>query len=451
MALLGSPKVRFSLGTSAALKFVGLSEVLAMHTVAQKRRQEKGQSSQLVRPELKRVESWREDVKRDINQAMSKMQRTATRHFLEHEAQNVEEVTEIISAKFGYESLTADFVDVTDEVRKYLHNGVLMLKDVNLRNAFGHKAGIVKGLDNLRSGLLQKKRELIITFRFVPRPEKFIPQVNGLLSILSNSGMTAQLHVNDGEYTWYKLTEWMQVEMLQIFGQFLETSVWYRFPYTQFLRIYFETLYAETLIVQKRHGTKKAYASSGFVMSFVPGIMMSVLMGQLQLSALPLTALPSTSGFGAERDRSRLHEQLVVQQPAAAPIPKWSSLHPGLREVEQLVPGLHVLHAPAMKALTPALLALARQVPALTLLEVSNQGHIQMRVLLREPAAQLPKLHSIKGCEVMLQFEYPTNGTSEPPGINLALCVTVPYLLSSIRACDHFHIEIVQIYDFWCG
>ena len=40
----------------------------------------------------------------------------------------------------------------------------------------------------------------------------------------------------NAEYTWYKLNEWMQVEVLQEFGAFMEEQPWFRFPFFDHLR-----------------------------------------------------------------------------------------------------------------------------------------------------------------------------------------------------------------------
>uniref|UniRef100_A0A7S1WKE8 Uncharacterized protein n=1 Tax=Alexandrium catenella TaxID=2925 RepID=A0A7S1WKE8_ALECA len=438
------------------LSLVGLGDVPRLWKLAQARR--RAEAAAVARPARKqprlgRSETWREDALAPVRAAVEELEPDIVKKtFEEHAVPDVEHVAELLSAKFGYTSLTARYLDVTERMRaEHLHDGVLKLKGVDLRRAFGSDGPVAKALDGLRAGVLSAHRRLVLVYRSSvdPEPEDVMPRINGLLDYLSGCGFTRQLHVQDGEYTWFKLTEWMQVEMLQIFGRSLDTSVWYRFPYTQFLRIYFETLYAETSIVKERHGAKKAYASSGFVMSFVPGIMMAALMGQLQLLALPLQMLPKETGFGAQRDPSKLYEQLVVELPPTAQPPDWSSVHEQLRELDCLVPGLHVLRAPTLKALTGALLALAR-VPSLRVLEVSNQRHIQVRVRLQEPAAQLQQLKVMKGCQVMLQFEYPSNGTADPPGTVVALCVTVPYLLSMIRACARHGIEVQQIFDFWC-
>ena len=40
----------------------------------------------------------------------------------------------------------------------------------------------------------------------------------------------------------YKLSEWMQVEIVQQFGAFMEHTPWFRFPFFKFLKLYFDVL-----------------------------------------------------------------------------------------------------------------------------------------------------------------------------------------------------------------
>ena len=39
------------------------------------------------------------------------------------------------------------------------------------------------------------------------------------------------------EYTWFKLAEWMQVEMVQIFGDFMHDRPWFQFPFQDMLKV----------------------------------------------------------------------------------------------------------------------------------------------------------------------------------------------------------------------
>ena len=135
------------------------------------------------------------------------------------------------------------------------------------------------------------------------------------LCILNVSGLNSVR----SRYTWYKLNEWMQVEILQIFGQSLETEPWYRFPYVQFMKVYFDVLFQESSIVQRKLGMKKAFGSMAFVTSLVPGIIMALFFAQIKLLARPLLSIPSSWGFGESYDEAQAVEQLVVLRPRDAP------------------------------------------------------------------------------------------------------------------------------------
>ena len=59
-----------------------------------------------------------------------------------------------------------------------------------------------------------------------PDPESFLPQVQVLLRRLGKAGQLRELHEDDSEYTWFKLNEWMQVEILEIYASSLSHTPW---------------------------------------------------------------------------------------------------------------------------------------------------------------------------------------------------------------------------------
>lgn len=457
MALLGAPSVKFTPGQTVGLSFVGLADVVSMWRIAQARRSTAGSSKGGPSGVLTKAATLSGTLRSRVNGHMAGISNPLQELTIEEgKGYNIEGIAEVLDARFGYQSLTADYVEVTEILRsKYLKDGTLHLHGVDFRTQLMHRSHdpgskLGRGMDNLRAGVLNKTRHLKIKYRSAetPDPESYVPKVNALLEMLRVSGVTESLHVDDGHYTWVKLPEWMQVEIIQIFGQSLETNVWYRFPYMQVIKTYFEVLLANTQIVAQRYGPTRAWLSGAFMMNIVPGVLMSFFAGQMQLMAMPILAMPPGAGYGAERDQSRLYEQLVVQFDGL--VPNLQEVDPRLREVMHVVRGLCVIKAPTQKALTTTLLALAK-VPGARVLEVSNQGHIQVRVLLRNKDEQLRRLREMQGCEVMLQFSYPTDGTPDAPGSRVALCVTVPFLLTTIRSCQRYGIEVQQVYDFWCG
>lgn len=281
-----------------------------------------------------------------------------------------------------------------------------------------------------------------------PDPESFMPRAKVLLDRLLKMGITKPLHVDDGEYTWYKMNEWMQVEILQAFGNSLETSPWYRFPFVDFMRNYFQVLAKEAGIVSKFHGTKKAFCGLGFITSLVPGIIMSYLFAQVQLLALPLKALPESTGFGSGYDAAKTIEHLVVTVPHSAEA-RWSEVDNRIKAT-CVHRGLYTLTVPTFKPLTDIIVHIAVAVPAARILEISNQSRVQVKVFCRDFDRQVKFLRTVPGCEVMFNFSYPVDGTALEAGTTASLCVLVPYLLSTIRACQKAGVEVQQIYDFYC-
>ncbi|CAE8659898.1 unnamed protein product [Polarella glacialis] len=443
VAILGSSKVKLRQLGIMGLSLAGLSEVVEMWRLAQALR---GAPALRQKEESKMTSS--------ILAAMEGMEAVVKSVSMQEDALwDVPDVAEVLEATFGYESLTARLEDVTAQVSQhFLSGGVLKLHGRNLKNDLLRRDALTSGLDALRMGIVGKQRLLHIRYRSSaePDPEVFLSRVATLLDRLGSFQLTQRLHPDAGEYTWYKLNEWMQVEMCQIYGRSLEHTPWYRFPYTQFLKVYFDCLFQEAGIVSKLHGQKKAFLSMGFFTSLVPGLVMASLFGQLQLLATPFLMLGSESGFGDSYDESKMVEQLVVQVPSTDLQPKWKELDSRIQAEIQVVPGLHVLKVPTFRALTEVLCLVAKALPHARVLEISNQRHVQMRVELRDHEPQLRQLAALTGCEVMFKFKYPTDGSCQPPTTSVSLCIAVPYLLATIRFCNRIGVEVRQVFDFYC-
>jgi len=457
MAFLGSKHVQFKPAALAACSWVGLGEVAKMWKLAQGLRQKQakkatgGNKSLVAMPDVARTRSGAERMSR-ITAAMEGLAPGLKEvQMAEGKQYDIKDVAQVIEAKYGYESLTARLKDVTSEIRKKVFQGELRLRNLNLQDAFGTEDSVGSALDSLRKGVLQKTRYLTIKYRSSaePAPEDFIPRTNVLLDRLTTLGMTDKLHPDDGEYTWYKLNEWMQVEILQIFGASLEHTPWYRFPFTEFLKIYFDCLVNEAGIVAKRMGPKKAFSTMGFVTSLVPGIIMAFMFGQIQLMAMPLLALPESSGFGEGYDQEKMIEQLVVLRPTDAEEVDWHRIDERISNVRCPVKGLFIMSVPTFKPLTEVLMKLSLR-KSMRVLEVSNQRHIQVRVTVPQPEPFIQMLSMQHGCEVMFNFKYPTDGSADAPGTIVPLCVAVPYLLAVLRFCQTEGIAVDQVYDFCC-
>ena len=87
----------------------------------------------------------------------------------------------------------------------------------------------------------------------------------------------------------------------------------------------------------------------------------------------------------------------------------------------------------------------------MTVIQISAQKQVQVKVSAKGNDATINReLSSLAGCEIVSRFAYPTDGVPGPASTQWALCVDVPYLLSTMRACDQRGISVEQIYDFYC-
>ena len=281
-------------------------------------------------------------------------------------------------------------------------------------------------------------------------PDEYLPRVAALVSRLDAHRLLGGLHRDDGEYTWFKLNEWMQVEIMEAFGASLSHAAWYRFPLMEMLTMYASTFAKTATIVQNKFGFRKAWLSAAAMYDIVPGAIMAFYFSQLWVLGMPLRSLwgSGTSAEDYERentgDKAPIEELLV--RTGLRP-PDWAGLNAQIKGVRQLLPELYVLTVPTFKPLTAALLKLA-QVPEIEVLRISNQEQLQVRVQFRRDA-QLDALRGKHGVQVMFQYTFPVDGTGKAPPTTASLCVEAPYLLSTIRFCSRHDIDVMQVYDFW--
>lgn len=115
----------------------------------------------------------------------------------------------------------------------------------------------------------------------------------------------------------------------------------------------------------------------------------------------------------------------------------------------QVLPSLYTMMVPTFKPLTDIVIRLAMHPHVLEILQISNQNEVQVRVQLRDPE-QLRALQQKAGCEVLFDYKFPLDGTSEGPATSVAVCVAVPFLLDVVRFCFDEGIDVKQVYDWYC-
>ena len=185
---------------------------------------------------------------------------------------------------------------------------------------------------------------------------------------------------------------------------------------------------------------EKAFLSQGFVTDVVPGFVMSFLMGQMKLMALPIQM-----ALGDSYDESTLKEELVV---IAEPEPAdWAAIHPTIKCTKKLATDLFLLEVPTFKAMTVVLSSLATTVSSsITICTISYNAEVQVRVTVPlKDADKLEIINERQGCELMFKYAFP----SDPKTLLASVGVETPFLLDFIRFCKKSGIEVVQVYDFF--
>ncbi|KAF2073892.1 hypothetical protein CYY_004780 [Polysphondylium violaceum] len=348
----------------------------------------------------------------------------------------------VVSAKHIHNSMTGLFnsviTDITDEANQVvvLENGTLNMSDIKPTN---------HSLAKFRAG------ETIyeIEYREIPDTKnlyKFKTNGNKLSKLLSEQGfIDGSYHAGRDALNHYKLPEWMQVEMVQVFGEFMNHTPWYRFPFISVLKSYFEVLFKEFGKVSQKTGIMQALGDQGFITDLVPGVVMSLIMGQMWLMAFPLRKF-----VGEQYDAAGLHEKLLVLSPYQS---NWSQIDPRIQNVKSLGHGLFTLQIPTFKLFTDVLLNLARKSPLTTILSISNNVSIQVKLETHTNHLQstLKKLE-LFGEDAKVNFSYnlfpPTCKEKLPQQISVD--VLIQSLIPFIRYIDEMdHVSIIQIYDFY--
>jgi hypothetical protein len=182
--------------------------------------------------------------------------------------------------------------------------------------------------------------------------------------------------------------------------------------------------------------------SSGFLTDLVPGIVMSILFMQMNALAFPLKKI-----IGTEYDESAMVEEVVVMAPAAA---EWVKLLPSIRHLNTIHSGLYSIKVPTFKPFSETLVQLAHTCPAATIVQISNQHVVQVRL----KANAFPDAEAVcnaqPGVSVKFKFQLPVIGQTTEP-VHLSLAVEVQSLLAFLRTISSYgsRLELVQIYDFY--
>ena len=202
------------------------------------------------------------------------------------------------------------------------------------------------------------------------------------------------------------------------------------------------------------HGIVKAGLSPAFLTDFIPGVVMSILFGQLASLALPFRAVLGDE-YSPDKMASQFEHLLVTSNKKS--VEDWTEVGADII-AEKIVDGLFVLKVPSFEKFTDIIVNLALDCEDNRILTVSHHTEVQVKLSIttvREEYGKLKvRVEHIPGVSFKFDYTLPTVG--KDPDYNMphfmALGVAVPQLLPAVRELVKLEpagVQIDQIYDFW--
>ena len=207
-------------------------------------------------------------------------------------------------------------------------------------------------------------------------------------------------------------------------------------------------------IVLENHGIVKAGLSAAFLTDFIPGVVMSLLFGQLASLALPLRAVLGDE-YSLDKMASQFEDLVVTSNKKS--VEDWTEVGVDII-AEKIVDGLFVLKVPSLGKFTDIIINLALDCEDTRILTVSHHTEVQVKLSIttvREEYERMKvRVEHIPGVDVKFDYTLPTVGRDPDYSMPhfLALGVAVPQLLAAVRELvkmEQAGVQIDQIYDFW--
>ncbi len=520
--LFTSPKLKLNDAAIFGIRLIGLAEVGALYKEVKNDVEAKEGHPTHIQYDIE-VVSHLESIDSAVDElgkewADDIVESTITYTGASSEEDCLWDVAEVMQAKFGYKSITSRKVDITEQLQSVhasIHSklanpeysflvpdGVKMgwlpiheslLIEMRNKGNIQREVGDVfrKSLVNVATLGAAGNNQLKIKYRRIRQTSDMTNSGRGSIKCALDSGhfeslktiakdlntflesndiMRPDLHPNDGPYTWFKLVEWMQVEILDELVKSLEHTPWYRFPFVDFMKTYFDVFQKQCNIVQEKYGMIQAYGSWPFLIDLVPGIVMSVLFSQLKLFAIPIQiAIPD----GYEKD-ANFHEDVVLHLPLNLNrVVDWdeylkTTLDNRILKAKPLPNNFMVCSLPTFKTMGEILEKISIRFPSARVFQISNQFEVQVRLSLNRSQsnesgaeqqeeqyeADLQRILSTAGVELKMSYHYPntrhsSGAASKPEKTFYSLEVHCLALLDVFQICNLLpNHKVEQVYDF---
>eukprot|EP01084_Bolivina_argentea_P268288 455639_1 len=250
---------------------------------------------------------------------------------------------------------------------------------------------------------------------------------------------------SDSVGTYFRVNEWMTVNVAKIFGKQLNEVPWYRFPYWAFIGLYWKIMWKEFKTSVKYEGLIKTLSSSGFTMDVVIGAVFSLFFAQFGALSLPLRLMYGEQYDEMETETLNIESTKIInwRQDVNDRIQVSSQRNVGNKYKYSLV-------IPRHKPFTEILIKAATNYwNVIQLNDISgNTDYIQMELMIHNNTQNVLTWiqNNIKNKVVLQDFSYPTDEVNSK---RVLLLIKIPTLMRAIAKLNqHSNIEILQIYDF---
>ena len=297
-----------------------------------------------------------------------------------------------------------------------------------------------------------------------------------LCSLFESKGLIeGNLHNNPGHFSWFKLAEWMLVDIIEKMGSSLDHTPWYFFPFGDCVTTYFDVLFKECAVVAKDYGIQKAYASQAFITDLIPGVVLAFFFGQLQALSVPFAKFfpLSLESEDIMVEEILVHASLPIKgRPSMEQLTQYfqSKIDKRVRKVTLLAASsashngqVYRMVVPTYKTMSAVLVQLGLLMPSARVMQLSGHSVVQVRISVDESCTHLPmvevELNQMDGVDVLFNYRLPNDhqatriqGQLTEVKVHLALRVQVLALLHLIRKVSALQgVQIEQIYELWTG
>ncbi len=465
-AFLGSSRFTLSTGASLLAKWYGVPELATLYKHAQKARISREDSRNITGLEEDR---WglSNQTHKELDEAILSMN-SPIRHVTMHqnEFRNIYSVQKVVSAVYSGKN-------VTEIVKRELH------RTVRAGSSGGEARAVV--LENLKLPL-----DRIFSYGLTPLSVYFYGERTFTLTYISDEPVSTSTLVamkvkralekssnptvraiglsrksaSSMLLNAFKVLEYLQVEILKDFSSGLENTPWYRFDLIGTMSTYFKIMLDTLSDSVSQFGLQRTVTSGGFITALVPGIVMSFVLAQVQLMALPVLW-----SFGEDYDTSAIKSRWLVHLSMSSTESefKWpKSFDKNTKIIPLHRKNIVIVEAPVFLDFSRMLCDLSRYNSngKATIIDMDGNDRIAMKIHSHlDAAGHAPNMVDMlksKGISSMRNIstwrlcnDSLPNTAPREELLYSAVTVDVPELLVAISACDRAGIEVDQVFDYY--